>query len=137
ILVLVSHDRYLIDKLTEQLFIFEGNGRIRFYNGNYADYKSELEESIKTQKQQEKENTKDTVTPVQSDKRKLSYKEQLEYNSLEEEITQLEEEIKRKEFSLWTTSDYDKLAATANAIQLLKESLDNKSERWLELSEFA
>lgn len=137
ILVLVSHDRYLIDKLTEQLFIFEGNGRIRIYNGNYADYKSELEESIKTQKQQEKENTKDTVTPVNSDKRKLSYKEQLEYNNLEEEITQLEEEIKKKEFSLGTTSDYDKLATIANEIQVLKESLDNKSERWLELSEFA
>lgn len=137
ILVLVSHDRYLIDKLTEQLFIFEGNGRIRIYNGNYADYKSELEESIKTQKQQEKENTKDTVTPVKSDKRKLSYKEQLEYNNLEEEITQLEEEIKKKEFSLGTTSDYDKLATIANEIQVLKESLDNKSERWLELSEFA
>jgi ATP-binding cassette subfamily F protein uup len=136
ILVLVSHDRYLIDKLTEQLFIFEGNGRIRIYNGNYADYKSELEESIKTQKQQEKENTKDTVTPVKSDKRKLSYKEQLEYNNLEEEITQLEEEIKKKEFSLGTTSDYDKLATIANEIQVLKESLDNKSERWLELSEF-
>lgn len=54
VLVMVSHDRYLIDKLTDQLFIFEGEGNIRIYNGNYADYKSEQENALKEKKEQEK-----------------------------------------------------------------------------------
>src|SRR5690606_19867364 len=88
VLVLVSHDRYLIDKLTDQLFIFDGTGDVQIYNGNYADFKTEQEQKAKLDKIQEKEKTKkDTISskpaPV---KKKLSYQEELEYKSLEKEI---------------------------------------------------
>lgn len=138
VLVLVSHDRYLIDKLTDQLFIFDGTGDIQIYNGNYADFKTEQEQKAKLDKIQEKEKTKKDTTssnpaPV---KKKLSYKEELEYKSLEEEITELESRISDKTNALSSLTDHQKIAELAKEIEVLQKSLDDKSERWMELAEF-
>src|SRR5690606_6469811 len=84
ILILVSHDRYLIDKLTDQLFIFDGTGSVSIYNGNYADFKYEQDERIKEEKILEKKlKANPIVTITESSKKKLSFKEIKEYEELD------------------------------------------------------
>lgn len=140
VLILVSHDRYLIDKLTDQLFIFDGTGDITIYNGNYADFKTEQELKAKEKKDLEKakkETTKKTesiTSPTQ--KKKISYKEELEYKKLEEDISILEQDIITKTDLITDTTDHIKIAEIAQEIEVLQQSLDKKSERWMELAEY-
>lgn len=130
VLVLVSHDRYLIDKLTEQLFIFPGNGDIVIYNGNYADYKLEQEElNKKPEKKIEK-------PKAEEKKQKLSFKEQKEFEGLETEITNLETKVSSLTEGLSKTTDHVELQKIAEEIDLIKTTLDEKTERWMELAEF-
>ncbi len=139
VLLLVSHDRYLVDKLTDQLFIFEGEGKVTVYNGNYADFKSEQEQKLKEEKEQLKAQkvsstkTKETDTSVN---RKLSYKEQREYESLELEIEELEQKIIEKTKLLNTLIDHIEITKHAKEIEELQNTLETKSERWLELGEY-
>lgn len=130
VLVLVSHDRYLIDKLTEQLFIFPGNGDIVIYNGNYADYKLEQEElNKKPEKKIEK-------PKAEEKKQKLSFKEQKEFEGLETEIANLETKVSNLTEGLSKTTDHVELQKIAQEIDLIKTTLDEKTERWMELAEF-
>ena len=135
VLILVSHDRYLIDKLTDQLFIFDGTGEVSIYNGNYADYKFEQEQRLKEEKQLEKKSKTQGKIIEETPKRKLSYKEQREYDLLEQEIENLEGEIVNKTKELNTLTDHIQLAEFAKHIEDLQNELDKKSERWLELAE--
>ncbi|WP_149527592.1 ABC-F family ATP-binding cassette domain-containing protein [Sphingobacterium hotanense] len=132
ILILVSHDRYLLDKLTDQLFIFTGDGEVVIYNGNYADFK--LEQEVLNKKVEKKV---EKPKPVIEKKQKLSYKEQREFESLETEIAELEEQIAELTITLSNTTDHVELQKIAEEIEKHKESLDAKSERWLTLAEFA
>src|SRR5690606_8114659 len=89
-LIVVSHDRYFLDRLVDHLFVFEGNGNIRDFPGNYTDYRNWLEEN-----QPEKEPTKPTAAPApkpvsEEPRRKASYKEKKEFEELEAEIAKLE-----------------------------------------------
>ena len=130
VLVLVSHDRYLIDKLTEQLFIFPGDGEIVIYNGNYADYKLEQEALIK------KPEKKVEKAKVQEKKQKLSFKEQKEFEGLESDIETLENKVSNLTEELSKTTDHVALQKIAEEIELTKTTLDEKTERWMELAEF-
>ncbi len=137
VLILVSHDRYLLDKLTDQLFIFEGRGRVQIYNGNYADFKLEQDEIQKAEKERQKKNIQEQVKPVaKEEKKKLSYKEQLEYNKLEQEIENLEQNIKLKTEELNQLTDHLKLSTLAEEIESIQKKIDEKSERWLYLADF-
>ena len=140
VLILVSHDRYLIDKLTEQLFIFDGSGSVTIYNGNYADFKFEQEQKLKEEKLKEKKSKENLnsipTNSTEQQKKKLSYKEQLEYEKLEEEIEKIEIQIKTKTEELNTITDHHLLSDLAKEIELLQQQLDHKSERWLELAEY-
>lgn len=137
VLILVSHDRYLLDKLTDQLFIFEGKGIVQIYNGNYADFKLEQEEIQKLEKEKQKRITQEQVKPiVKEEKKKLSYKEQLEYNELEEEIEKLETQVALKTEELNQVTDHLKLSSLAEEIQSIQKQIDDKSERWLYLADF-
>lgn len=137
VLVIVSHDRYLIDKLTEQLFIFENSGKLQIYNGNYADYKLEQEQIARDEKEKVKNTvTEKTTTPVKEEKKKLSYKEQLEYQSLEIEITEIENNITQKTAKLNMISDHKEITEIAVDIEKLQKELEEKSDRWLELAEY-
>lgn len=137
VLILVSHDRYLLDKLTEQLFIFEGEGKVSVYNGNYADFKIEQDILAKEEKARASKKEKEVVEvkPEQADKRKLSYKEKVEYEKLETEIGQLETDVSNKTALLNSTTDHARLAEISAEIALLSEKLDERSLRWLELGE--
>jgi ABC transport system ATP-binding/permease protein len=132
ILMLVSHDRYLIDRLTDQLFIFEGDGNVRIYSGNYTDYRLEQEEEKAPVK------AKPTIEKVETEavKRKLSFKELKELSDIEVETKTIENAIESLSTELNSgITDHTKLSEIALQIQALKDDLDIKTMRWLELSE--
>lgn len=136
VLLLVSHDRYLVDKLTDQLFILEGNGDIRIYNGNYSSYRNELE----LLKAQEKE-IKPIVVALETSKNlptkpKLSYKEQKELDSLETEIAGIENKIKELTIQLNNPADnHHELITLSKTIEDQNTLLEEKSFRWITLTE--
>jgi ATP-binding cassette subfamily F protein uup len=133
VLMMVSHDRYLLDKLTDQLFIMEEGGQVRIYNGNYSSYRTELEES----KQQGKRNTVIETTKTQEVKKsKLSFKETKELDDLEKEIAAIEKKIEEKTGQLNIAGiETSKLNDILKDIAGLNSKLDEKSARWIELTE--
>lgn len=134
ILLLVSHDRYLLDRLTDQLFVFDGAGKITLYNGNYADYKQEHGESDRRTIVNEPQKIVPIPTKTEA-RKKLSYKEQREHESLSEEIPVLEQRVSEKTHALNHTNDHGALADIAIEIEQLHRELDVKMERWMELGE--
>lgn len=133
ILLLVSHDRYLMDKLTDQLFIMEGGGDIRIYNGNYTEYRLEKQEEIIIQKESEKALEKQKP---KFEKQKLSYKEEQELQELEEKISFLEDKAKELTVKLNSIkTDHHQLIETSVQLENTKTELDEISLRWLELTE--
>jgi ATP-binding cassette subfamily F protein uup len=134
ILMLVSHDRYLIDRLTDQLFIFEGDGNVHIYSGNYTDYRLEQEEPKKPVKSGSKAEATTSEPVVQ--KRKLNFKEEKELQSLETETKELEKqvEILTSELNSGIT-DHTQLSDIAIKIKDLKDDIDTKTMRWLELTD--
>ncbi|MBL7959640.1 ABC-F family ATP-binding cassette domain-containing protein [bacterium] len=132
-LLVVSHDRYFMNRLVDHLFVFEGNGVVKGFNGNYSEYR----ENIK--KEQPVETIiKSTEKKEGSKKTKLSYKENKEFDKLEIEIADLEVEKSRlMELLNSGSSDYLKLQEHSLRLAEVTHELDEKSTRWLELSEFA
>jgi len=137
ILMLVSHDRYLLDRLTDQLFIVEGEGNVRLFNGNYSSYRNELDEQKQLNKKNsviEKQSTE--TKPVQR-KNKLNFKEQKELDNLEKDIAGLELTISdlTAQLNSGNINNHDELTAMAKKIKDLSSQIDEKSLRWIELSE--
>ena len=136
VLILVSHDRYLIDKLCSQLFVMGDSSSIRIYNGNYSSYISEKEELLKN-KEKKKETIKDERQETkEKEKKKLSYKEKIELERIENEIELLEGEIENLTQSLSLTTDYKELEEISKSIKTQQLHLDEKMERWVYLSNF-
>ena len=134
ILMLVSHDRYLIDRLTDQLFIFEGDGNVPIYSGNYTDYRLEQEEPKKATKPVLKTDMINSAPETQ--KRKLSFKEEKELQGLESEIEKVEKQIEGLTTELNSgITDHAQLSEIAIKIKDLKENIDNMTMRWLELTD--
>jgi len=134
VLVLVSHDRYLLDKLTDQLFILDGSGQVKVYNGNYADYKQEQELSSKEKKSVEPATIVKKITSTEN-RKKLTFKERQEFERLDQLIPVLEKQIEEQTQELNQTSDHLAITAIANELTRLNEELDEKMERWMALSE--
>jgi ATP-binding cassette subfamily F protein uup len=135
-LVLVSHDRYFLDKLCDHLFIFEGEGLIKDYYGFYSDYQSQDSDAINI-KENKKDNSEIDIRnkPAELPK-KLSYKEKSEYHQLSCEIEGLEKEKKNlEELMNSEETDYEKLTKASEKIANLIDLIDEKSLRWLELDE--
>ncbi len=140
-LVIVSHDRYFMDRLTDHMFIFEGNGVITDFNGNYSDYRDWLKDKLDAEKIESKiENVKTTQVKIEEpksvEKKKLSYKEQKEYESLEAEIAKLEE--KKSDLILKLNSgegNHEELKKWADNISYTISEIDKKTLRWIELLE--
>ncbi len=142
-LLIVTHDRYFMDKLVDHLLIFEGDGLIRDFNGNYQDYLNELEEQ-KSKKEvvvvpaQPVAVIKEPVAaqPGVPIKKKLSYKEQREFEQLEKEIPDLERKKADLEARLVSGGDnHEELLQWSREVEVLTKLLDEKGLRWLELSE--
>ncbi|WP_295772178.1 ABC-F family ATP-binding cassette domain-containing protein [uncultured Mucilaginibacter sp.] len=134
ILLMVSHDRYLLDKLTDQLFVVSGTGAVDLYNGNYSSFRLEQEEAKQAQKQKP---VVQAPTPVAQapKKSKLSFKEQKELETAEADIAKIEIQIKELSEQLNTITDHQKIVDISNNIKKLNNDLDEKTMRWMELTE--
>ena len=140
--IVVSHDRYFMDKVVDHIFVFNGNGDIKDFPGNYTDWRDWREEEKANAAKQALEKASKSTAVKQSyrteTKRKLTFKERKEYESLEEEIMLLEEEKAAIEQEMSSgTLDNDTLLKRSVRIQEVIVLIDDKSMRWLELSEFA
>jgi ATP-binding cassette subfamily F protein uup len=139
-LIVVSHDRYFMDRLVDHLFVFEGEGVIRDFPGNYTQYR-EWQKAQQAELQAEKKEEKPVITSVPEaakTKKKLSYKEQREFEMLEKEIADLEKERSVLYEKLNDNSlPYDQLQQMTSRIGEISEAIDTKEMRWLELSESA
>jgi ATP-binding cassette subfamily F protein uup len=133
-LLIVSHDRYFMDRLVDHLFVFEGDGLIRDFPGNYSQYRDSLKEEESTEP--EKTPLKETPAPVAPAKKRLSYKEQREFEALEKEIPALEKE-KQEIYTRLQTEGlvYEELQKLTERIGIITRQIDEKELRWLELSE--
>lgn len=136
-IIIVSHDRYFMDKLVDHLFVFEGDGVVRDFPGNYSQYREweRDQEKVKTTETPVEEKPKEPEKPEQKS-RKMSFKEKRELELLEKEIEGLENEKKQLDAQLADgTLPYDQLENASRRIGEVMQLLDDKGMRWLELSE--
>ncbi|MFD2584820.1 ABC-F family ATP-binding cassette domain-containing protein [Pedobacter vanadiisoli] len=136
ILMLVSHDRYLLDKMSDQLFIMEGEGVVKIYNGNYSEYRLSLEQPKAKAETKKAPNPVTEQSPIKTAK-KLSFKEQKELEESEKGIEETENKIAELTQTLNSidASDYIKIQEVSSEIEKLQVKLDDYTMRWLELSE--
>lgn len=146
--IVVSHDRYFMDKVVDHLLVFSGDGEIRDFPGNYTQYRhwqslkdnqpsqtSKPSRTSKTSQTSQTSNTSKPSQPTQS-RRKFTYKEKMEFEQLERDIAALEAEQRQLEEAFCSgTLSVDELTEKSKRLPLLKDELDEKSMRWLELSE--
>ncbi|WP_374958197.1 ABC-F family ATP-binding cassette domain-containing protein [Gilvibacter sp.] len=131
-LIVVSHDRYFMDKVVDHLLVFRGDGVIEDFPGNYSDFRAYEDSSDPTEKTTKKEKT-DWKDP--GAKAKLSYNEQKEYKALERDIAKFEREKKQLEAAFATADwDTDKINEESLKLQQIITTLEEKTERWFELS---
>ena len=139
--IVVSHDRYFMDKVVDHLLVFRGSGDIKDFPGNYTQFREwqKLQsENDQTAKPEVTEMNKDRSRTRNQEKKKLSFKEKQEYERLEKEISQLEAEQQEIEQKLCSGElPIDKITEYSIRLPILKDELDEKSMRWLELSEMA
>lgn len=138
--IVVSHDRYFMDKVVDHLLVFKGNGDIKDFPGNYTQYREW--EKLNSQNTPSNQNTPNTQNnqPKPSyrhdDRRRMSYKEKREFEQLEKDIAALEAEKKQIEEALCgATTSVDEITTMSKRLPVLNDELDEKSLRWLELSE--
>jgi ATP-binding cassette subfamily F protein uup len=136
VLVLVSHDRYFMDRLVDHLFVFSEHPEIRDFPGNYTDFRLEKEAAAQVSKsdKEEKKEVKSISKAVSGNK--LSYKEKREFELLEDEIAKIETQKAELLVKMNSgESDHQKLSEWAGKLEQLSMQLDQKTDRWLELSE--
>ena len=141
--IVVSHDRYFMDKVVDHLLVFKGEGEIQDFPGNYTQYREWCRLQPKTEGEgAEKKATKPTVkeqpsaTQKKEGKRKMTYKEKREYEQLTKELEQLENEQKTLEEALCSGQlSVEELTETSKRLPEIKDEIDEKEMRWLELAE--
>ena len=144
--IVVSHDRYFMDKVVDHLLVFQGQGDVRDYPGNYTQYREWKEEKMRFEREQQNQQKKDTAKNIQGNaktekprsehKRKLTYKERMELQTVESDIARLEEEKTQLEEALCSGAlSVDELTEKSIRLPQLNAELDEKMMRWMELSE--
>ena len=132
-LILVSHDRYFMDRLVDHLFVFEGDGKIRVFNGNYSDYREELEQEQEAPAPKPKEEERTRPVPERKKPTLAERKEleniQSEIDALEQESRALIEELNRGE------GDHVRLNSLSQRISQIAADTEAKTARWMELEE--
>ncbi len=132
VVITVSHDRYFLDRVVDKLFIFEGKGKIRSFIGNYSEYITVQEQEQKAELKPQK---KEKIESKPKQRKKLSYKDQKEWENIEEEITRIEEKLKEIEQEIIEAgTDAEKAAELYNEQMELERELEQKLERWETLS---
>ncbi|MFT5916572.1 MAG: ATP-binding cassette subfamily F protein uup [Flammeovirgaceae bacterium] len=137
-LMIVTHDRYFMDRLADHLFIFEGEGIVKDFNGKYSDYREMKKEGERQAFLDKKAKKAAVPTPTRTeDKRVLTFKEKQEYEKLESEIEGLETQKAELEAKMISgETDHEVLQGWSQDIIDIMAKLDEKSERWMELAEF-
>ena len=143
--IVVSHDRYFMDKVVDHLLVFRGNADIKDFPGNYTQYRDwkdvqdQLEKEAEAALQARQNPAPEKPSrPVNEQKKKLTFKERKEFEALEEEIPALEAEKAELETAMSSgTLSTDELMAKSQRITQVMEEIDEKTMRWLELSELA
>lgn len=138
-LLIVSHDRYFLDKSVDHIFVFEGDGRIKDFVGKYSEYR----EFMKEREAEERSKQRETVQPAKSQprthdtsRRKLSFKEQRELEQIEKDLELLGAERTQLEMELSTGAlPYDRITTISKRIEEMVSLIDEKEMRWLELNE--
>ena len=130
-LILVSHDRYFMDKLTDHLFIFKGNGVIKDEYSSYSEYRIKINEELKLEKKKEKKALSESGKA-----NTFSYENRKEHKSLERQIEKLEDQKKQMEdFFKDSSVSYDLMHQKGKELEALNNLLDDKLNRWMELEE--
>lgn len=136
--IIVSHDRYFMDKLVDHMFIFEGNGHIRDFNGDYSDYRKDLKEREREQRRVERAEhlQKEVAAQPQQIQRQRTQEERKELNRLEKDISKLESR-KAEIMALFNESDIalSDIEKLSKELATVTETLEEKEMKWLELSE--
>ena len=142
--IVVSHDRYFMDKVVDHLLVFKGEGEIQDFPGNYTQFRDFQKMKSKEEEQQKPtKNSSPTANEQKKDyrnntKRKMSFKEKREYEQLSDKIAQLEEEKQQLEEELCSGNlSVDELTEKSKRLPILKDELDELELRWLELAELA
>ncbi|MFN5505169.1 MAG: ABC-F family ATP-binding cassette domain-containing protein [Flavobacteriia bacterium] len=135
-LIVVSHDRYFMDKMVDHLFVFQGEGRIKDITGNYHSYRSSLQQTQREQKQNPKSEAKSEVAPSSEKKRKMSFKEKQEFEQIEKDLPLLEKEKEILSEALSSGSlTNEELIQKGERLGELVNQIEEFTLRWLELSE--
>lgn len=136
--IVISHDRYFMDKVVDHILVFKGEGEIQDFPGNYTQFREWNSLKPIEQKPEEKKEKSAAKDYRNNEKKKLSYKEKREFEALDEDITKLEQQIKDLEEEICSGNlTVEDLTAKSMLLPTLKEELDEKSMRWLELSELS
>ena len=147
--MVVSHDRYFMDKVVDHLTVFQGNAKLKDFPGNYSDYREwkeikeweEKEKQKNTNQRQPQSPKEEAKKPIEApkpieEKKKLSFKEKREFEEIEKQLPQLENEKTALETELNTGNlSTDKLIAKSKRVSEIIQLIDEKTMRWLELSE--
>jgi ATP-binding cassette subfamily F protein uup len=139
-LLVVSHDRFFLDETVDQLFVFEGDGKVKGFMGNYSQYHEYLENKTKEEKREiaaQKQETRAERPAATERKKKRTYKEQQEYEQLAKDIEALENEKKELTAKLEQQLDYKEIEKIGNRIGEITDLIDEKELRWLELDEIS
>lgn len=136
-LIIVSHDRYFMDRIVDHVLAFEGDGKVRNFTGIFSEYREmksqETQKSAQQEKKEEPEEKKQDPAPVA--KKKLSFKEQRELETLEKEMPQLEKERTQMMEALNNETDYEKIADISEKLKDISNRLETMEERWFVLQE--
>ncbi|NML58924.1 ABC-F family ATP-binding cassette domain-containing protein [Chryseobacterium cheonjiense] len=140
-LIIVSHDRYFMDRIVDHILAFEGDGKIKDFTGNFSEYREAKSKQDSPEKPvvQKTEPLKDVSPAISSPsavkKKKLSFKEQRELETIEKEMPELEEQRKKILDQLNNESDYEKISKLSDDLEKISEKLEDYEMRWLELQE--
>lgn len=137
-LLVVSHDRYFLDQTVDQLFVFEGDGKVKGFMGNYSQYHDYLEEKNKEEKREiaaQKQEARVDKPKATERKKKKTYKEQQEYEQLAKDIEALEVEKEEIATKMQEQMDYQEIEKLGKRLNEINDLLDEKEMRWLELDE--
>lgn len=137
-LLVVSHDRYFMDKIVDHLFVFRGNGKVEDFPGNYSDFRSydeSTENSVEIPQKEDKNTNSTTKDNWKTQDKKLTQEQQKEYNRLEKEIAKLEQKkAKQEKTFLDPELSGEEINAASVELQKIQDTIDQKTERWFELS---
>lgn len=136
--IAISHDRYFLDKMADEIWELDGNGTINRYNGNYSDYLEKIQQNVNMAEKPKKQTEKKERTFNGKRKLKFSFKEQREFETIDDDIAELEQQIADTENEISKcSSDYVKLQELSEIKEVLENQLAEKMDRWVYLNDLA